>query len=667
MRFFINRVVLWRRNANDIQEYEFLPDMVNVISGNRQTGRTSFVEAIDYVFGARECGLPDKFNPAVRAVGVVFGTPGKWHLFAREVTESGKPSAACCFYSEDSGGGRLEVPVELEFDKRIEDAEVALNRIVCGNFKSAANKEGEEEPETLGFRDVLNLSMFDAATIANPLLLLRDLGNSKFRMRLQEYFPFILGIETRELVDKRNEKKLLHKQIEEKTKIRNNIARVSREWMEALRARIRRAQELRLYDRNLKLPESTNLEGLIQAGNTIIERNKGFVPPVLEKQSVDEHTDEMIRIQKQMGKLAELSQRLADEVSRLKDLDKEYKEIRDAAAKTEDRLEISKWVREYWDPRQGHFFAWSSEPSLEVAERNLKELEDALEKFQGSILNPKKQTRYDDVYKRELERRNEELDKVVADHRKLEQRQEELRKTHESVQGFLASQRGIYELLGEIKSGVDLAVKLSNSEISFDGLEDMKVREAELEREIAQIVANTRKAIAGCNRYISGKIKDRLLSLEASEDVKLADPVFDFGGMTLDLRTPDGHLRRFKNVGASTNYVCFHLALGCALQEQFAGRDDSPVANFAIFDCPAQGAASDPGADSRTNIRGIVNMLKESVAGDGITGSGWQPILVCESAERIFDDDAKAAIHTVAHFNAGSGIIPNQWLKADGE
>lgn len=666
MRFFIDRVVLWRRNANDIKEYKFIPDVVNVISGSRQTGRTSFVDAVDYVFGSKECGLPDKFNPVVRAVGVVFGTPGKWHLFAREVTESGKPSEACFFCEADSDKA-MEIPFDPEFDRRIEDAEAELNRIVCGNFKPAGAKEGEEEPETLGFRDVLNLSMFDAATIANPFLLLRDLGNSKLRMRLQEYFPFILGIETRTLVEKRNEKKLLHKQIEEKTKIKNNIARVSREWMEGLRARIRRAQELRLYDRNLKLPEATNLEALIQTGNSIIEKNRGFVPPVLQKDAVDEHTKEMLKLQTDMDKLASLSQRLADDIDRLKELDKEYKEIKDAAAKTQDRLEISKWVREYWNPEQGHFFAWASQPSVEVAERNLKELEEALEKFQGSILSTEKQTRYDDVYKRELEQRNRELDKVVAAHHKLEQRQEELRKTHQAMDGFLATQRGIYELLGEIKSGVDLAVKLSNSEISFDGLEGMKAREAELDREITQLVANTKKAIAGCNLFISGKIKERLSALDTSDDVKLTVPVFDFASMTLDLQTPDGHLRRFKNVGASSNYVCFHLALGCALQEQFAGRVEAPVVNFAIFDCPAQVSASDPKADPRANIRGIVSMLKDSAQGDQMPGDGWQPILVCESPKEIFEDDVKAGIHTVAHFNAGSGIIPDEWLKTDAE
>ena len=664
MKFFIDRVVLWRRNAKEIKEYKFLPDVVNVISGHRQTGRTSFVDAIDYVFAAKECGLPDKFNPVVRAVGVVIGTEDKWYLFAREVDETGKTSPACFFIDGDRAFP-LEVPIDPEFDKRVDDVETELDRIVCGQFKPAGAKEGEEEPETLGFRDVLNLSMFDSETIANPYLLLRDLNNGKFKAHLLEYFPFILGIETRDLVEKRNEKKLLHKQIEEKTKVRNNIAKVSRQWMETLRAHISRAQEMRLYDRNMKLPEATNLEGLIQTGGLILEQNKGVVKPVLDVDAIDEYSREMIALQKEMDKYAAASQRIADEINRLKDLDKEYRAVKDSAAKTEDRLEISKWIREYWNPDQGHFFEWTSEPSREVAMRNLKELEDALEKFQGSILSKEKQARYDDVYKRELEERNKELKAVVARHRQFEVQYEELLKAHAEAEGFLATQRGVYELLGQIKSGVDLAAKLSNSEISFDGLEEMKERERLLDREIGQMVVNTANAIKGCNNYIAGVIGDRLQTLAVSEDVKLSKPLFDFAKMILNFQTADGRICRFKNVGASTNYVCFHLALGCALQEQFSGRADAPVVNFAIFDCPAQGVVSEGEGGFRNNLPSIVNTLKESI------GSGadehWQPILVCETPDPIVDDDPEPSVHTVAHFGYGTGIIPDEWLKKDGK
>lgn len=49
MRFILHEIRLWfKAEGTEPKSYEFLPDKINVITGNSSTGKTSFWSIIDY-------------------------------------------------------------------------------------------------------------------------------------------------------------------------------------------------------------------------------------------------------------------------------------------------------------------------------------------------------------------------------------------------------------------------------------------------------------------------------------------------------------------------------------------------------------------------------------------------------------------------------------------
>ena len=49
MKFYFERLVLWLSNGKR-REIEFLPDKINVITGDSGTGKTSILHIIEYCF-----------------------------------------------------------------------------------------------------------------------------------------------------------------------------------------------------------------------------------------------------------------------------------------------------------------------------------------------------------------------------------------------------------------------------------------------------------------------------------------------------------------------------------------------------------------------------------------------------------------------------------------
>lgn len=58
--------------------------------------------------------------------------------------------------------------------------------------------------------------------------------------------------------------------------------------------------------------------------------------------------------------------------------------------------------------------------------------------------------------------------------------------------------------------------------------------------------------------------------------------------MAVPLLSDDGSWHFLAEVGSASNWVSFHLALMCGLQEYFLSKESSVVPSFVIFDQPSQ-------------------------------------------------------------------------------
>ncbi len=442
--------------------YDFKPDTINLITGAKQTGCTSFVNIIDYVFGASDCDLPDTFNPSTELVGVVVSTERSRYVFVRAVPAVGRKTSEACDFVEIPRSGAIRLPSGFALRYKPEDIRWQLDRIVCGDFgggkrtKPSGGQAETDETPRLTFRDVFNFSLQDDTTIADRHCLVKGIsdGGGGLAAKMKPYFPFILGIIDRSIVLLENEKRRLEKDL-----------------------------------------------------------------------------------------------------------------------------------------------------------------------------------------------------KSIADERQKAAR----------ARQFLAAQREVFEMLGAIRNAAETWERLSGEGSSEDALKDIRHRIADLELKIAERRAGEERSAAECRRFISHRIQERLKTLFVKADLPELKADFDIERFTLHFL--DGKkARHFSNVGASSNYICFHMSVSCAFMEQFGLRADSPVQNFVIFDCPALEDGLAENGEPLHYVEQLIGTLTESesdIRED--KGKPWQPILMLQTPVSPYHESEQ--LHIVAHFNEGSGIIPNDWLS----
>ncbi len=516
----------------------------------------------------------------------------------------------------------------------------------------------------LNFRDVLNLNLQDDVTILSRTNLIRDFDIGYVRGKLLEYLPFILGIEKKELVELNNERQALEDEYGERTKLRLRLERVTKAWCADLRENLRRAQDIGLCDVTVKLPEASNSDVLMVLARQVIEKNKDFKVPTLSEEAENRHVEETNRLQGLMQKYAEEADSVSEELERLNELNRRIQEYRKTAQKTRERLEVAQWVRTYWNPdtQQQRFlgYDWGSLQSRDDAKANIEKLAAALEAYRVSALDEDKYTDFEIVYQRESERCKKLRKDLIRKHKDAADALAALHAKHGEVRAYLASQADAYSLLGEIRSAINISNNLAGSELSLEGIEKLRSDIAAIELKIAAAKADAKSDFEKTEREISNIIRKRLAALFVSDDVKSDVPDLNLSRMELRFTNNARRIRHLNNIGASSNYLCFHIAVTCALHEVMARNDDSPICNFAIFDCPGQDESSDD-ADKpvKDKLHQLVAAIQESLPENGFR---WQPIILWQSAREVFKQGDQEGVHPVAHFGQGSGIIPTSWL-----
>ena len=73
MKFIIHEIKLWFKDENTKpKSYQFLPDKINVITGDSTTGKTSFWNIIDYCFLSGKVTVPTEIIDKVLWFGIRF-------------------------------------------------------------------------------------------------------------------------------------------------------------------------------------------------------------------------------------------------------------------------------------------------------------------------------------------------------------------------------------------------------------------------------------------------------------------------------------------------------------------------------------------------------------------------------------------------------------------
>lgn len=614
MNFNINKIVLWLNNGK-IREIEFMPNKVNLITGESNTGKSAILEIVDYCFFTSKSKISDSMiNEHVMWYGINIAVNDKNYTIARESLSEGKVSDKYYFSSfgeiplivtSNNSENAIKSIIETEFKI---DRDAKFPTSYGSNYIKAGTK--------ISLRYFLMFNTISGNIIENDEGVFFDKQNDiRYKEALPRIFDLALGIETVENILKSEKKAELETQLAKLIRKNKTLSSKGSDFYKEQVEILQKAKELHVIREDVKAEE------------VIIELNKaiqGF------------ETEPTTNSEKE--KLESSFYSLQRKIRNLKLFSSEYNKYKSSIKNLEDSLKPIEFLRE----NDSEIIKTS------IFEQLVTTYTKDLTKIRKSFSN------------------NTPIDIQVNDNVKDLENELEIIKSKLDLlpkeNKSFKSEREKYFFLGQVKSKLEIFSTESSFLTSYD-----KEIEA-LETEMKQlIVINTEG-----KRELTIKLTEEIISEYIKEsDKALANystyqPVFDFKNKSLLLRKPKTSY--IENVGSSSNHMFLHLFFSLAMHEVIFENQAPFVAPFLIIDQPSRPyfgtngkrKTDDPESDDY-KIKKAFELLDRFIETRKSNKGDFQLIVLehipIESVSNLKN------IHIVEEFFDGNALIPRSYLE----
>jgi hypothetical protein len=221
-----------------------------------------------------------------------------------------------------------------------------------------------------------------------------------------------------------------------------------------------------------------------------------------------------------------------------------------------------------------------------------------------------------------------------------------------------------------------LKASLETFESLLDGGE-FQEEIAALEKEHASLTkladqSGVQRRVDAATAKISQAILSHLKTLDVDIKYRETAPKFDTKNLNISVLSSDGNWHFLAEVGSASNWVSFHLALMCALQEYFLEQTTSCVPSFVIFDQPSQvyfPKVKRGIAHEETEIEyddedvDAVMAMFETVSNSIMGKKGkWQGVILDHADDSIYGNIS--GVHEVEIWRNGKKLIPEEWYDS---
>ncbi len=173
---------------------------------------------------------------------------------------------------------------------------------------------------------------------------------------------------------------------------------------------------------------------------------------------------------------------------------------------------------------------------------------------------------------------------------------------------------------------------------------------------------------------ISQNILKHLKHLDVEDKYRKTAPRFNVQDLSISVLSDEGHWHFLDEVGSASNWVSFHLALMCSLQEYLIDLQRSSVPSFVIFDQPSQvyfpkvkrgeeaGDNKHYGNEDTEAVRKMFKTISKSISSKQVA---WQSIILDHADHDIYGEID--GVHEVEEWRNGKKLIPEVWYTPIGE
>ncbi len=214
MKFQLKKLIIWPKTMFfPPRIVDFKLGKVNVITGNSRTGKSAIIPIIDYCLASSDCYIPiDTIRDYASWYGIVIQTETEQIMICRKVPQDYKVSNE--FYL--NRGSVISIPNQIiEPTENKDGIKNILNTISSVPYLPLT---GDEDGSVaygarLSFRDLMALIFQTQDIVANQNIIFYKTHAHAHRERLRNWFPFILGAETIEILKARQRLQIVEKRL----------------------------------------------------------------------------------------------------------------------------------------------------------------------------------------------------------------------------------------------------------------------------------------------------------------------------------------------------------------------------------------------------------------------------------------------------------------------
>jgi hypothetical protein len=665
MQFQLLKLIIWPKNPAFLpQIVVFQPGKLNVITGASRTGKSAIIPIIDYCLGSYDCSIPiDTIRDHATWYGIIVQTSAEKILIAREVPVG--TTSSNNFYL--MRGADIVPPVIIEqSNEKLDGIKNLLNGLSGVPYMGLNADDDRGFQARLSFRDLMAFVFQSQDIVANQNILFYKTHAHEHREKLRNWFPFIIGAENMDILTARNRIQEIEKQLNRLRRDFEKAKSVSDSWIENMQGHLRIAKEYGLIDQsdindtepeNLLEIAKNLLENIPEHSQTTLSDIEGSSKEVLELDNLEE---------KLSLNIGQTKKRLAD----LNELKGGLKDYGNSVRRRQDRLHISQWLLDMQSTSQECPACGS--PDHPKKNDEITKISAA---FKALESESKTLAEVPASFAREEEKLKLQLANYLEEKKQLQNRVDLLASKDQKVQQEMQRRKNMFMFLGHLKAHFEIFKKLT------DGGEFQKqIKELEAELKRLTKLADVNGVYARINAStvkIAGKILEHLKTLDVEDKYKEVAPRFDIKDLNISVLSNDNHWHYLGQVGSASNWVSFHIALMCALQEFFLALKNSSVPSFVIFDQPSQvyfpklkkAEATTENRDVKfeddedvTAVKNIFKTIANSIkASKGL----WQAIVLDHADDMIYGD--VDMVHEVDVWRNGKKLIPIEWISSDSE
>lgn len=536
MKFHFNEIILWLRSGKK-RHLRFLPNKVNIITGESSTGKTAILDIIDYcLFSSNPKISEGMINENVLWYGINIKINDKHYTIARKALEMGKASDKYYF---SSIGDIPEFVAENNSESSIKsviESEFSINSDVKVSYGGNCIKSGTK----ISLRYFFLFNTISANIIDNHSDVFFDKQtDDRYREALPRIFDIAVGIETIENVLKKEKLSELERELYSLNRKKAYIETKIDDFNKEKQSIVKTAKEYGLINESLNFDESlVKLSLIIEDYHKITtESTTNYKRETIESE---------INLKTQM-------------IRNLNSFSSGYKKYKSMMSHIGDSLQPIEYLR-------------SKDADLlrtSIFEEILSDYYDQLLIIKSAV---KTKTPID----------NQVSDLIVKLTKQIESLNTELSISIEKNRVFESEKEKIL-YLGELKAKLEL-YSVSKNPIIDDV--DTLIENIKKKIELIEIVDTTERkdlTIKMIEEIISDYISDAGTALENYSDYK---PVFDYSNKKLKLRRPKTSF--IENVGSSSNHMFLHLFFTLAIQEAGFRNNSLFMAPFLIIDQPSR-------------------------------------------------------------------------------